>query len=34
MKCSACGNENCACDKGGRCNCGPNCPSCGRNKKK
>jgi hypothetical protein len=25
MKCSVCGNQNCACDKGGKCNCGPGC---------
>ena len=30
MKCSGCGKDNCGCDKGGRCNCKPNCPSCGK----
>ena len=25
MKCSACGETNCGCDKGGKCTCGKDC---------
>ena len=25
MKCKACGEKNCGCDKGGKCNCGKDC---------
>jgi hypothetical protein len=25
MKCNACGEMNCGCDKGGKCSCGKNC---------
>jgi len=28
MKCSACGSENCGCDKGGKCACAENCLAC------
>jgi hypothetical protein len=31
MKCNACGSMNCACDKGGKCNCGKNC-TCAKEK--
>lgn len=33
MKCKACGTANCSCDKGGACNCGPNC-TCVKQQKK
>jgi hypothetical protein len=25
MKCNACGQMNCGCDKGGKCSCGKDC---------
>lgn len=25
MKCNACGETKCECDKGGKCNCGKDC---------
>ena len=25
MKCNACGETNCGCDKGGKCTCGKDC---------
>jgi hypothetical protein len=31
MNCKACNQPNCACDKGGACNCSPTC-SCSKGK--
>ena len=33
MKCNACGETSCGCDKGGKCNCGKDC-ACGKKNKK
>lgn len=32
MKCSACGNDNCPCDKNAKCNCSADCPACSKKK--